>query len=126
MTMCESVDWSIKVGDGQFIVDIYVGNPAHSEKIDIKVNDEYIAGNKLVKRGDLNKYQKNIESINGYFIFTTECEVNCEFSRSIINTIEITPFVSDKIKDAAGKQTGIFSKTSEEELCGNRRSSGKY
>jgi len=119
-TMCESVDWSIKVGFGVFSIEIFVGNPNKKMKVDIKVNGEYIANNQVVQKGKLMSFQKNVESIDQYLIFTSECEVNCDFSQAIINAIEITPMV-ENTNQLEKMKLGYFSSKSEEDLCGGRR-----
>jgi len=122
-TMCESVDWSVKVGDGMFIVEIFVGDADKKAKIDIKVNGEFLAQNEQIPKNKRKSFKKTIEAHNKFLIFTTECEKDCDFSLAVINAIEITPIV-DKGSPLDDLKKGSFSLSSEEELCGSRRTTG--
>ena len=69
------------------------------------------------------EFKKTIEAHNKFLIFTTECEKDCDFSLAVINAIEITPIV-DKGSPLDDLKKGSFSLSSEEELCGSRRTTG--
>ncbi len=119
--MCESVDWSIKVGAGSFIVEIIIGDPSHASKVDIKVNGEYIASNKTIPKGKLHTFKMKVEAVNKFLILNTECEKNCAFSKGKLNTVKITPVI--EIDDARDKKKqGHFSTQSNDGFCGGRRS----
>jgi len=42
-TLCEGVSWTVKAGYGRFIVRIFVGDPNSVSRIDLKVNDKFMA-----------------------------------------------------------------------------------
>ncbi len=87
-TMCQIVDWSIKVGDGSYIVEISVGDSKRRSKVDFKINGEYITENKVIPKGNL-QFSKRRWNI----LITTECENNCSFSMGKLNAVTITPVI---------------------------------
>jgi len=91
-TLCEGVTWKVKAGHGRFIVIIYVGDPNSVSKIDLKVNDKYIAKNKIVDKNSLEVFQDIIEANNKYISITSECSENCNKAVSKMNAVEIFPY----------------------------------
>jgi len=100
---CENANWSAKVGAGLFFVRLYVGDPNGKTKVDLMVNDKFLAkGN--VEEDDLKVFEGVIESKNGFLIVTQNCLDKCDEGPSKLNAIEFMPY-EEKLKQ---KETNII------------------
>jgi hypothetical protein len=92
LTHCEPVTWKVKVGKGKFKIKIYVGDPEKDVRINIKINNKYIAYNKLVPKNTQEIFQDVLFSREKIFEFSADCVEDCETARTKINAIELIPF----------------------------------
>lgn len=95
-THCEPVTWKVKVGKGKFRVKFYIGDPEKDSRINIKVNDKYIAYNRFVPKNTQEIFEDVLVSRELMFEVSADCVVDCENQRTKINAIEIIPFESGK------------------------------
>ena len=115
---CDNVNWSAKVGSGLFFVRLYVGDPNSSTKVDLMVNDKYLAKDKIVEQDDLQVYEAVVEAKNDFLIITSKCESKCDDGVSKLNAIEIMPYEEKskkKVPESSEKQLG----------CGNAFTGGR-
>lgn len=103
--ICEKVKWSAKVGAGVYMVRLYVGDPENESKVDLMVNDKYLAENKIIKEDDLKIYEAIIESKNEFITIKSNCKVNCDKYVSKLNAVEISPYEDEKnVKKPVSKE----------------------
>jgi hypothetical protein len=98
-TSCENVNWSVKVGQGVFFVRLYVGDPQSRTKVDLMVNDKFLAENKNVDENKLKVFEGIIEAKNEFVIITSNCKTNCDDSVSKLNAVEIMPYENKPKED---------------------------
>ena len=98
-TLCEGVSWKIKAGYGRFIVRIYAGDPNSISTIDLKVNDKYMALNRVIEKNSLEIFEDIIEANKQFITVTSECAGDCKKAVSKINAIEIYPYDAYLPKD---------------------------
>lgn len=105
--ICDKVDWSIKVGDGKFVVKIYYGDPLVNSKIDLSLNGSSIVS-KVIQKGKLEMFEKVVESVQSFISISTNCESDCDFSMAKMNAVEIVPYLDSGIeaKDDNEAQVG--------------------
>jgi len=89
---CENVNWSIKTGIGRFFVRLFVGDPESKTKIDLTVNDKFLAKNKYVEPDVLKIYEGIVEAKNEFLVVKSNCQDDCDNGVSKLNAIEITPY----------------------------------
>jgi len=92
LTHCEPVTWKVKVGKGKFKIKIYVGDPEKDSRVNIKINNKYIAYNKLVAKNTQEIFEDVIFSREKMFEISADCVEDCEKARTKINAIELIPF----------------------------------
>jgi hypothetical protein len=117
--LCDNVTWSVKVGHGKYNVKLYIGDPQANSKIDLKINDEYIAENTTVPKGELKIFEGAYDSLNEYLTVKSDCKDDCEYAMSKMNMIEIFPFEekSMKVEEPEPEQ--------KDNTCGNAVMGGK-
>jgi hypothetical protein len=98
-TLCEGVSWTAKVGSGRFFVRIFVGDPNSVSRIDLKVNDKFMARNKIIEKNTLEIIEDVIEANKQFITITSECSGDCKLAVSKINAIEIFPYDAYLPKD---------------------------
>jgi hypothetical protein len=89
--ICDKVDWSIKVGEGKFVLKLFYGDALVNSKIDLSVNGE-VAINKVIEKGKLDMYEKVVESRQGFITINSDCQDNCDFSMAKLNAVEVVPY----------------------------------
>ncbi len=98
-TICDKIDWSVKAGEGKFVLKISIGDPTVNSKIDLSINGESVVS-KIISKGKINTIEKVMESKEGYFTLSSNCLENCDFSMAKINAIQIVPYVNKpKVND---------------------------
>lgn len=99
-THCEPVTWKVKVGKGKFRIKIFVGDPQKDSRVNIKINNKYIAYNKFISRNTMEIFEDILFSKEKLFELSADCLEDCENARTKINAIEIIPFDgnSNKLK----------------------------
>ena len=93
-TLCEQVSWIAKVGVGRFIVKIFVGDPHSTMSIDLKINDKFVAQNKIIEKNSMEVIEDIVESNKKFIVLTSECKTKCKLSITKINAIEIVKYSS--------------------------------
>ena len=89
---CDNVSWSIRVGTGRFFVRLIAGDPENKTKLDLKINDIYIAKNKVIEEDELKIYEGIFESKDEFLVLSNNCAENCDFATAKLNAIEFTPY----------------------------------
>ncbi len=87
---CDKVDWSVRAGQGKFVVKIYIGDPMVNSKIDLTINGKEIFSG-IVKKGVQKLVQKIIEANDEYLTFTSACEKDCNYAMTKMSAVEILP-----------------------------------
>ena len=98
-TLCEGVSWKVKAGYGKFFVRIFVGDPNSVSRIDLKVNDKYMAKNKIIEKNTLEILEDIIQANKKFITISSECSGDCKIAVSKINAIEIFPYEDYAPKD---------------------------
>ncbi len=117
--LCDKVNWSVKVGHGKFNVKIYVGDPQANTKVDLKINDDYIAENTTVPKGELKVFEGAFDSLNEYLTIKSDCKDDCEYAMSKMNMVEVYPFEEKSRKEPEPEPE------QRDNTCGNAISGGK-
>ena len=105
---CENVNWSVKVGLGLFFVRLYVGDPINKTKVDLMVNDKFLAKDKSIEQDDLQVFEGVIESKNDFIVVSSKCENNCDDGVSKLNAIEIMPYEEKpKMKETQSAEVAL-------------------
>ncbi len=93
--ICDKVDWTIRAGEGKFVLKLYFGDPQVNSKIDLSVNGESVTS-KVIPKGKLELLEKVVESRQEFITITSNCEDNCDFSMAKLSAVEIIPFREQK------------------------------
>ena len=116
-TICDKVDWSMRAGNGIFIVKVYFGDPTVNSKIDLSINDtEIFAG--VVKKGELKVIETKVEAKDQFIVISSNCEKDCLYAMAKISAVEIVPMVE------APKTAADTEAPTEKELCGHSLAKG--
>ena len=90
---CDKVTWSVRVGIGRFFVRLFAGDPENQTKLDLKINDVFLAKNKVIDQNKLKIYEQVLESKDEFLVLSNNCEENCDLANAKINAIEISQYV---------------------------------
>ena len=90
-SICETVTWSVLVGEGSYKVKIFAGDPQNDTRLDLTVNDKIIIRNKKIPKNTMVIHEEKLESKNGFLTFMSECHEDCFEAVSQISAIEIFP-----------------------------------
>jgi len=101
--LCESVSWIIKAGNGRFLIKLFMGDPDSSIRVDLKINDRFVAQNKIIEKNTLEVIEDIIEADNKFIVITSDCQMNCQSAMSKLNSVEISPYadVNRKVQKAS-------------------------
>ena len=115
---CENVNWSVKVGAGVFFVRLYVGDPQTQSKVDLMVNDKFLAKNKKIGENELKVFEGVVEAKNEFIIIKSNCKEDCDTTVSKLNAVEIMPYEN--------KPKNSTKKTQEKQTsCGHAYTGGR-
>lgn len=89
---CEPVTWKVKVGKGKFRIKIYVGDSERDSRVNIKINNKYIAYNKFVAKNMQEIFEDILVSREKLFEISADCIEDCETALTKINAVEIIPY----------------------------------
>jgi hypothetical protein len=89
--LCEPVVWKVKAGKGKFLVKFFVGDPKEDFTINLKANDKYIFKNKMISKNKEEVMEEVIETKNEIIELSSDCEEECDYSKTKINAIQISP-----------------------------------
>jgi len=90
--VCETVTWKVSVGNGNFKIKVYAGDPDADSRLDLSVNGKIIVRNKKIDKGKMFILEEKMESSKeGFFSFMSECHEDCEEAMSKLSAIEIFP-----------------------------------
>jgi len=117
-THCEPVVWKVKVGKGKFHIKIFVGDPEKDSRINIKINNKYIAYNKFVPKNTQEIFEDLLISREKLFEISADCVEECENARTKINAIELIPYDGNSKKVKVNKSERIIP-------CGNGLDGGQ-
>jgi len=117
-SLCEIITWSVKTGGGTYYVRINIGDPQNDSQINLKINDAPVIVNDVIPRGELRVYEEIVEAKNEFLIFSPECDDDCDYAVTKINSIEITPFNENEEEKKEAKNL-------DEDLCGNGFKGGR-
>ena len=90
-SICETVTWSVLVGEGSYKVKVFAGDPQNDTRLDLTVNDKIIIRNKKIPKNTMLLHEEKLESKNGLLTFMSECHEDCNEAVSQISAIEIFP-----------------------------------
>jgi hypothetical protein len=102
---CENAMWTARVGFGKYIVKLYVGHPFVSTLVNFRVNDKPAAVNKSIDAGSLETISITVDSIDQKITIRGDCMTSCKDSKTILNMVEITPFVEAPLNTDVGIAT---------------------
>ncbi len=91
-TICDKVDWSVRAGNGFFIVKLIFGDPTVNSKIDIQLNGKDVY-NGIVKKGEQKTIEKKIEAKEQFIKIESICKKDCNYAMAKLSAVEIMPFV---------------------------------
>ena len=106
---CENATWSAKVGYGRYTVKLYVGHPFVPSLVNFRMNEEPLAVNKNIEPGTLETLMTQVDSIDQKITIRGDCMVNCKDARTILNMVEIYPFVETPLNTEVGLATNASS-----------------
>jgi len=89
--ICDKVDWSVKVGEGKFVIKLYYGDILVNSKIDLSINGESVVS-KVIEKGKLEMFEKVVESVQSFISISSNCEKDCDFSMAKLNAVELVPY----------------------------------
>lgn len=117
-TNCAKVSWSVRTGVGRFFVRLYVGDPDNISKVDLMINDKYLAENKIIQPDELKVFEGVVEARNEFLVLKNKCQKNCDYATAKINAVEIIPY-EDKPKKKEEKTLEIST------TCGHAFTGGR-
>jgi hypothetical protein len=85
--------------------------------VNLSINGKYLAKNKLIATNNLEAYSDVFEAKDEILELTSECKENCDYSISILNAIEITPYESGN--------ENLSSRIEKQTRCGNSIEGGR-
>ena len=97
--ICDSVNYTIKTGEGRFMVKLFVNIRDSNTIADFNVNGITLAKNAPVRIGEMKIFEGVVESIDGLLDINTECSGDCFYSRSRLNMIQIYPHKEEEVQN---------------------------
>jgi len=116
--VCDKANWSAKVGFGKFKVKLYIGDLMANSRIDITVNGVPFVKQTTIEKGKLETYEGVFDSVNEFITIGAKCILDCVYSMSKLNMIEISPN-KDK-QEQKVEPTPVV-----EDPCGNAQYGGR-
>lgn len=87
---CEDTVFGVYVGEGKYLVKIFVNDKEGNTIENIVINGKRAASSVFVPKGKTMLFSNEVETDEkGLIIISSECETNCEYAVSKINIIEI-------------------------------------
>lgn len=119
IVVCDKATYSIRTGEGKFMVRIFIQIQNSKSLVDFKVNGKIFAKSKIIEKGKRVILEGVVDSIDELVEIDPECEDNCFYSVSRMNMIQIYPFSEqkDKAQDSMPIEEG--------DVCSNKYKKGK-
>jgi hypothetical protein len=115
---CDRVDWSIKTGQGRFIVKLFIGDSNANSRIELSINGKPFVTGVTIEKNNLQTFEGEFDSLNQMITISSNCKSDCEYVMAKINMIEIAPHKSED--DKLPELTPTI-----EDPCGNGESGGR-
>ena len=88
-TICEPMSWMLKVPNGKYIVKVTVGDPVNKAGYWLKVNGKVFIDGKILEKNQFYSPNFEVNVGNERIKVTADCDFDCQYVWSRINTIEI-------------------------------------
>ena len=92
---CDKATYSINVGEGRFMVRVFIQVPGISQ-VDLSANGVELAKSKIIQSHKRVVLEAVVDSLDGMIELDPECYDNCFYSYTKINMIQVYPFSEEK------------------------------